>query len=277
MKKIDLYLISDSTGDTVCSVARSAMSQFAGIDVQEHIWPLVRTTGQMDKVLDLIEDHPGPVLYTIVDSELRDQLKARCRSIGVPCVSVLSRIVNELSTYLHLKATPTLVGRHELDDEYFSRVEAISFMISHDDGQATHDLDEADIILVGVSRTSKSPTCVYLAYRGYNAANVPFVPGVPLPSDLLQLKHPMIVGLTIQPDRLLQVRKNRLLSVYEEHNETSYVDQEIVQDEINEARRFFVKQGWPVIDVSRRSVEETAATIIKLYQERKEGGGPGRN
>lgn len=265
---MDLYLISDSTGDTVCSVARSAVSQFPGVDVQEHIWPLIRTSGQMEKVLSLIKEHPGPVLYTIVNSELRDQLKSYCRNIGVPCISVLSRVVNELSTYLHLKASPKLAGRHELDDEYFSRVEAISFMISHDDGQSLHDLGEADIILVGVSRTSKSPTCVYLAYRGYNAANVPYVPGVPLPDELFGLTHPMIVGLTIQPERLMQVRKNRLLSVYEQHNETSYVDEEVIQEEIDEARRYFVKRGWPVIDVTRKSVEETSATIIKLYQER---------
>jgi [pyruvate, water dikinase]-phosphate phosphotransferase / [pyruvate, water dikinase] kinase len=268
MKKFHLHLVSDSTGETVCSVARAAIVQFEGVDAEEHVWALVRSKTQIEKVIAGIKEKPGIVMYTIVGKELRDILGEACAKLGVPCIPVLSRVIADLSTYLNMKISPQPGRQHELDEDYFSRVEAINFTLSHDDGQATWDINEADIILVGASRTSKSPTCVYLAYRGYRAANVPFVMGCPLPDTLLTATHPLIVGLTIGSDRLIQIRKNRLLALHE-NNETDYVDSDAVKEEIAEARKLFMRNNWPIIDVTRRSVEETAATIIQLYQDKK--------
>lgn len=269
MKKFHLHLISDSTGETVCSVARAAIVQFEGIDAVEHVWSLVRTKTQIEKALAGITENPGIVMYTLVGKELRDILQEGCAKLKVPCIPVLSRVIADLSAYLNMKISPQPGRQHELDEDYFSRVEAINFTLSHDDGQSTWDINEADIILIGASRTSKSPTCVYLAYRGFRAANIPFVMGCPLPDSLAAATKPLIVGLTIGSDRLIQIRKNRLLALHEE-TETDYVDVDAVKEEITEARRLFSRNNWPVIDVTRRSVEETAATIIQMYQERKE-------
>lgn len=268
MKQFHLHLVSDSTGETVCSVARAAIVQFEGIDAEEHVWSLIRTRTQVERVLAGIEDHPGVVMYTIVEKELRDLLTNACAKLNVPCIPVLSRVIADLSAYLNMNISPQPGRQYELDENYFSRVEAINFTLAHDDGQSTRDVDEADIILVGVSRTSKSPTCVYLAYRGYRAANIPFVINCPLPANLFTMKKPLIVGLTLSSERLVQIRKNRLLALHEE-KETDYVDIDAVKEEIAIARRLFLKHGWPVIDVTRRSVEETAATIIQYYQVKK--------
>lgn len=268
MRHIHLHLISDSTGETVCSVARASLAQFDGIDAEEHIWSLIRTKGQLEKVVSEIERFPGVVMYTIVDKTLRDMLKKECARINMPCIPILSRIISELSSYLGVQISAHPGKQHELDDDYFSRVEAMNFTIQHDDGQSAWDIDEADIILVGVSRTSKSPTCMYLAHRGYKAANIPYVSGCPLPPNLEGITGPLVVGLTISPETLIHIRKNRLLSIKEEKH-TDYIDLDSVQKEIAEARRFFTKNGWPVVDVTRRSVEETAATIIQWYQEKK--------
>jgi regulator of PEP synthase PpsR (kinase-PPPase family) len=270
MEWTHLHLISDSTAETVCSIARAAMAQLDyNIDLQEHVWSLVRTKGQIDRVLQEIEDKPGIVLYTIVDQDLQERLKKGCIKLNVPCLAVLNRIVVELSSHLNVNITAQPGRQHELDAHYFSRVDAINYTLAHDDGQATRDLEDADIVIVGVSRTSKSPTCVYIAYRGLKAANIPYVSGCPLPNNLFSLQKPLIVGLTISIDRLVQIRKSRLLSICEERD-TDYVDPDIVRDEIKEARKLFTYQGWPIIDVTRRSVEETAATIIQFYQERKQ-------
>jgi regulator of PEP synthase PpsR (kinase-PPPase family) len=268
MKRFHLHLVSDSTGETVCSVARAAIVQFEGVDAEEHVWSLVRTKTQIEKVLAKITENPGIVMYTIVGKELRDALQEGCSKLGVPCIPVLSRVIADLSTYLNMKISPQPGRQHELDEDYFQRVEAINFTLSHDDGQATWDINDADIILVGASRTSKSPTCVYLAYRGYRAANVPFVMGCPLPDSLLSATKPLVVGLTIGSDRLIQIRKNRLLALNED-NETDYVDMDAVKEEIAAARKLFLRHNWPMIDVTRRSVEETAATIIQMYQEHR--------
>ena len=268
MKKFHLHLISDSTGETVCSVARAAIVQFEGLDAEEHVWSLVRTKTQMEKVIAGINEYPGVVMYTIVGKELRDLLQEGCAKLSVPCIPVLSRVIADLSAYLNVKISTQPGRQYELDEDYFSRVEAINFTLAHDDGQSTWDINEAEIILLGVSRTSKSPTCVYLAYRGYRAANIPFVSTSTLPETLFNVTKPLVVGLTISTDRLIQIRKNRLLALQEE-KETDYVDQDAVKNEIAEARRLFTKYHWPVIDVTRRSVEETAAQIIQLYQEKK--------
>ncbi len=264
-----LHLVSDSTGETVSSVARSVMVQFEGMNVEEHFWALVRTKYQIDKVVEGIQKHKGFVLYTIADPELQRYLKKQCQKLNVPSVSVLSRIVSDLSSFFGTKPTGQAGRQYELNEEYFSRVEAINFALTHDDGQSVWDLDEADMIVVGVSRSSKSPTSMYLAYRGFRAANVPYVPGVDLPEGLENLTEPLIVGLTINPDVLVQIRKNRLLQL-NEGRIGAYTSHEEVEEEVLEARKFFVKHGWPIIDVTRRSVEETAAKIIQLYQQKKE-------
>ncbi len=264
-----LYLISDSTGETVSSVARSVMVQFEDVEVEEHFWALIRTKAQVDKVIEAIKQKRGFVLYTIADEPLRRYLKEKCNVLGIPSVSVLSRIVSDLSSFLGVKPTGQSGRQYALDEEYFSRVEAINFALTHDDGQSVWDLEEADIIIVGVSRSSKSPTSMYLAYRGYRAANIPFVPTIELPDVLDSLTEPLIVALTINTETLVQIRKNRLLSLHEEKGD-GYTDYEEVESEVDAAKKFFRQKGWPIIDVSKRSVEETAAKIIQLYQRKKE-------
>lgn len=261
-----LHLVSDSTGETVSSISRSVLSQFDQIECNEHIWSLVRTKGQMERVIEGIQRHPGIVMYTIIDHGLQELLVEACRELNIPCVAVLSRVVMELSRFLGVEAKATVGRQYELDEEYFSRVEAVNFTLAHDDGQLTDELEEADIVLVGVSRTSKTPTSVYLSYRGYNVANVPYVAGCPLPDTLFHLKRPLVVGLVISPDRLLQIRKSRLMSL-NENRETSYVDMDAIKEEIQEARKLFAKYKWPVIDVTRKSVEETTARIMQLYSD----------
>ncbi|MBY0355508.1 MAG: kinase/pyrophosphorylase [Rickettsiales bacterium] len=268
-RRFHIHLISDSTGETVSSVCRAALAQFENIEPDEHIWSLVRTPNQMKKVLAGISENPGVVLYTLVDKELRDILKQHCHQHTLPCIPILSRVISELTAYLGIQTISQPGKQHELNDDYFSRVEAINYALAHDDGQATWELEEADMVVVGVSRTSKSPTCVYLAYRGFKAANVPFVSGVPLPDGLAELKRPLVVGLTIDPDRLLQIRHTRLQSLTGK-GETNYVDIEQIRDEVKESRKIYARYHWPVIDVTRRSVEETAATIIQYYQKHYE-------
>lgn len=268
-KHFYLHLVSDSTGETVSSVSRAALAQFEGVEHEEHMWSLVRTPLQMERVVSGIRTHPGVVFYTLVDPKLRDTLKAECLKLNVPCIPVLATVVAELASYLGMESSVQPGRQHALNEEYFSRVEAINFALAHDDGQGQWELEDADMVLVGVSRTSKSPTCVYLAYRGFKAANIPYVMGCPLPENLEHLKKPLIVGLTIGTDRLLQIRKTRLQSLKQEAD-TNYVDGDLVEQEIEESRKLFRKHRWPVIDVTRRSVEETAATIMQYFQERYE-------
>lgn len=269
MKKFNLHLVSDSTGETVSSVARAALAQFDNVEPEEFSWTLVRTKTQMERVLESIKENPGAVMYTLVDNSLRDMLKMECARRGLPCIAVLSTVVSELSAFLGLETHASPGKQHELNEDYFSRVDAINYSLAHDDGQGHWELEEADIVLVGVSRTSKSPTCVYLAYKGFKTANVPFVLGCPLPPSLDTLKKPLVIGLTINPDRLQQIRKTRLQSLNQEQD-TNYVDMEHMQEEIAESRKLYTKHRWPVIDVTKRSVEETAATIIQHFKKHQE-------
>lgn len=269
MKTIHFHLVSDSTGETVSSVARAAFAQFEGIQSREHLWSLIRTRSQLDRVIATIQSQPGPVMYTLVDSDLRERLKAECLKLDIPCIPVLAPVIRELSAYLQQDTAAMPGKQHEMNEQYFSRVEAINFTLAHDDGQSTWDVNEADIVLVGASRTSKSPTCVYLAYRGFKAANVPYIPKTTVPPALLEATKPLIVGLTINPERLVEIRKSRLQSLNQEET-GNYIDEEQVIDEINEAKKFFRQQKWPVIDVTRRSVEETAATVIQYFHQRYE-------
>jgi hypothetical protein len=272
MKRFNLHLVSDSTGETVSSVARAAMAQFDDAEADEHMWSLVRTKSQMDKVIHGIKENPGPVMFTLVDVELRELLRKECLQLKQPCIAVLNGVVSELSSYLGLETHAVAGRQHQLDDEYFTRVDAINYALAHDDGQAHWELEEADIVLVGPSRTSKSPTCMYLSYKGFKAANVPYVMGCPLPPILTDLRMPLVLGLTISPDRLQQIRKTRLQSLKQE-DDTNYADGEHIQKELEESRKFFHQQRWPVIDVTKRSVEETAANILQQYQKHKERRG----
>ena len=263
---VNLHLVSDATGETNHQVARACLVQFGDIRTNEHVWTLVRTPAHIEKILASATENPGPVLFTLVDPELRRILQDGCQRINVPCVSILDAVVDTLSAYLGTAiARPRPGGQHELDAAYFDRIEAMNFTIAHDDGQMAQTLHEADIVLLGVSRTSKTPTSLYLANRGYKTANIPIVPSVDLPAELFQLTDPFVIGLTNDPNRLIQIRQNRILMLSQRDN-TDYVDLEQVRQEVQNARRLFAKQGWPVIDVTRRSIEETAAAVLQRYQ-----------
>lgn len=267
-KTINLHLVSDSTGETLSSVARAVLSQFEGVESNDLIWPLVRTKPQLDRVLESIAKHPGVVLYTILHDDLIEELRKECFKLQVPCIPVLSHIIAEFSNYLNMNISHTVGRQHLLDGEYFSRVEAISYTLTHDDGQSSWDLYEADIVLVGVSRTSKSPTSVYLSCRGYKTANIPFVSLETIPNSIYELKKPLIVGLIINPEKLVQIRQSRLALIGKDIG-NDYIDIEAVKEEIAESRKLFTKLNCPVIDVTKRSVEETSAKIIHLLQEKK--------
>ncbi len=260
-----LHLVSDATGETINSVARACLVQFQGIEPIEHVWSLIRTKGQMDKALVGIEKDPGPVLFTLVNENLRDQLVEGCRDLDVPCVPVLDPVIHRLAACFGVEISGQPGLQHVLDAEYFGRMDAMNFALTHDDGQIPGEIDKADVILVGVSRTSKTPTCIYLANRGLKAANVPVVPNCPLPNTLLESKQVLIVGLTKDPARLVQVRRNRLRMIAQGQDDTDYVDPVSVREEVAFARKLYQKHDWPVIDVTRRSIEETAATIMNLY------------
>lgn len=265
-----LHLISDATGETVNSVARACLVQFDTIEPIEHIWTLVRTRGQLDKAIAAIEANPGPVLYTMVDDALRAVLTDACRRLDVASVDILDPVMHALGRHFQLTSARRPGRQHALDSVYFDRIEAMDFAIAHDDGQAVGEMQQADVVLVGVSRTSKTPTCIYLAQRGVRAANVPIVPNVPLPEALFRAKGPLIVGLTKDPARLVDVRRTRLRAMGERQEASSYADLETVAAEVQQARRLFVQRGWPVLDVTRRSIEETAAAILTLLQEHRE-------
>ncbi|HMP62863.1 MAG TPA: pyruvate, water dikinase regulatory protein [Phenylobacterium sp.] len=258
-----VHLVSDSTGETLNAMARAVCARFDHVLPIEHIYALVRSQRQLDRALADIEAAPGIVMHTIVDAELRAALEEGCRRLDVACVPALDPLVSALSRYLGASTSTRVGAQHALDHDYFNRMDALNYAIGHDDGQGGQDLEQADVVLVGVSRTSKTPTCIYLAHRGVRAANVPLVPSRPIPDKLLALKNTLVVGLTISPDRLIQIRRNRLLSL-KENRTSAYIDVDSVRDEIVQARRLYERQGWPVIDVTRRSIEETAAAVMNL-------------
>ena len=266
--RFHLHLVSDSTGDTVHSVARACLVQFDEAQAIEHIWSMVRTRSQIDRVIAGVEINRGLVLFTMVNDALRQVLQDGCRRLQVPAIPVLDPIIGALASYLGRESRGMPGKQHLLDSEYFARIDAMTFAINHDDGQSSWGINDADVCLVGVSRSSKTPTCLYLANRGIKAANVPFVPGVPLPDDLLRAKKPLIVGLTNDPERLIHLRRHRL-TLLDQNEATDYTDLEAVRVEVREARRMFAEHHWPVIDVSRRSIEETASSIYKLLMRRQ--------
>ena len=264
-----VHLVSDSTGETLNAMAKAVIARFDGVIPIEHIYALVRSPKQMERVLEEVAGAPGVVLHTLVDRELREQLEEGCRQLKTPQIGALDPLVGALSGYLGANISTRVGAQHALDHGYFNRIGALDFAIAHDDGQGTLDqLEHADVVLCGVSRTSKTPTCIYLANRGIRAANVPLVPGQEDGERLTQLKHPLVVGLTVSPDRLVQIRRNRLEGL-NAARASDYVDHDAVRDETVKARRAFERRGWPTIDVTRRSVEETAAAIINLLSERR--------
>ena len=267
MSKLHLHLVSDSTGETLESVAKAGLGQFEGVEAVKHFWPMVRSEGHLDRVIEEIGRRPGLVIYTLVNGGVRERLETRCAALGLPLVPALDPIVAALSELLGQSATNRPGRQHLMDAAYFRRVDAINYTMVHDDGAASDDWEEADIVLAGVSRSSKTPTSIYLANRGYKTANIPLVPQSPPPGHLFRLVKPLVVGLTTSPDRLIAIRRNRLLTLGQAPD-TDYVDLSAVEAEVAFARRLFADNDVPVIDVTRRSIEETAAAIINLVQAR---------
>lgn len=272
MRSFHLHLVSDATGETVNSVTRACLVQFEGVQPIQHNWWLVRTQGQVERVIAGIEDNPGLVFFTLVDGGVRGLLEEACRQRNIPCISLLDPVMAGLSAFLGVEVQALPGRQYQLDAEYFRRIDAMQFTLMHDDGQLIEAADKADIVLVGVSRSSKTPTCMYLANRGLKCANYPLVPGVPLPPVLEQTKKPLIVGLTRDPKSLADIRRARL-RLLNQTEEAEYAQFERVREEITEARRLFARLGWPVVDVTRRSIEEASATILQLYDKHLEKRG----
>lgn len=264
-----LHLVSDSTGETLITVARAAAAQYTKVIPVEHVHPLVRTPKQLDRVLVEIEEMPGIVLYTLLQGNLVDRLEQKCRDLGLPCLSILGPVLHLFQSYLGAESTHKVGAQHTLNAEYFRRIDALNYTMMHDDGQQADDLEEADVLLIGVSRTSKTPTSIYLANRGVKTANVPLVSGVPLPPDLERLQRPLVVGLYATPERIVQIRKNRLLGLKAYRDDDKYIDPQSVAEEVAVSRRLCARHNWPSIDVSRRSIEETAAAVLALLAERR--------
>lgn len=270
LMRLHVHLLSDSTGETLDNIAKAALAQYDGVETIRHFWPMVRSEAHLERIIQEITQNPGLVLFTLVNQETRRILETQCHMLGLPAVAPLDPVTDALSRMLGQQAKARPGRQHMLDAAYFARVEAIQFTIAHDDGIGWEEWEEADIVLAGVSRSSKTPTSIYLANRGYKTANIPIVIEVPPPAALFTLKHPLVVGLTTSADRLVQVRRNRLLSL-NQSPETAYVDHDFVAREVAHARRLFFDNGWPVIDVTRRSIEETAAAVIGLVNERRGG------
>ncbi|MCG6206143.1 kinase/pyrophosphorylase [Rhodopseudomonas sp. HC1] len=264
-----LHLVSDSTGETLITVSRAVAAQYANVNAVEHVYPLVRSQKQLDRVLQEIEESPGIVLFTLLESELVNRLEAKCQEINSPSLSIIGPVMQLFEAYLGASTTGRVGAQHTLNAEYFQRIDALNYSMMHDDGQHVEGLEEADVVLVGVSRTSKTPTSIYLANRGIRTANVPLVAGIPIPHQLETLKKPLVVSLHATPERLIQVRQNRLLSLGAGAGNDSYIDKQAVTDEVLLARRLSAKYGWSLLDVTRRSIEETAAAIMKLLADRQ--------
>lgn len=267
-----LHLVSDSTGETLTTIAKAAAVQYAQMRAIEHVYPLVRTPRQLQRALQEIEQTPGIVLCTIVNKTLANEIERRCREIQVPCLHVLRPIMQAFEGYLGAASTPTVAGQHVLDADYFRRIEALNFSMAHDDGRLPDNMSDADICILGISRTSKTPTSIYLAQRGFKTTNLPLVPVIPLPKRLTEPHDAFVVCLVASPERIAEIRRNRAMMMADRDLDT-YVDRSQIAAEVTYTRKLSAKFGWPVIDVTRRSVEETAAAIVKLMQDQKGGTG----
>jgi regulator of PEP synthase PpsR (kinase-PPPase family) len=280
--RLNLHLVSDATGETLNAIARATTAQFEHVDIIYHRWSLIRTRFQLHRVLEGIETEPGPVLSTLVDKALRADLELTCGRLQVPLVNVLDPVMNLLAEHIGAQAAARPGKQYVLNADYFRRIDAMHYVLAHDDGQAQAGVAEADVVLVGVSRSSKTPTCFYLANRGIKAANVPLVPNLPEP-DGLDGAHCPVIGLTLDAEALIEIRRHRLRLIGAGNNTgivrqtgIEYVDEEAVKAELLWARRLCNRHGWPVIDVTRRSIEETAATVLQLmdaWHERRRKAG----
>jgi [pyruvate, water dikinase]-phosphate phosphotransferase / [pyruvate, water dikinase] kinase len=266
---LNVHLVSDSTGETLNAVLRAVAPLFEGVTPLEHSYYLVRSRRQLDRVLSEITSYPGVVLFTIASHELRDLLVEHCKSLNIPALPLLDQVLIMWEHHLKMQAGEKTGSKQALDEQYFKRIDALNYTMAHDDGQLVPEFDSAEVVLVGVSRTSKTPTSIYLANRGIRTANFPLVPKAPIPPPILALKKPLVVGLKVSPDRLIAIRRNRLLSLNADDS-SEYVDEDAVREEITDANRLFERQGWPVIDVTRRSIEETSAAILNLLVERNQ-------
>ena len=270
MKKLTVHLVSESSGQTVKHATNTALAKFSDVEVKKYHWPMTRNLKMLDEVFEKVKVKPGVILYTVSDEGLRDALKKFCFEMKIPCVSVVSKIVKEIAEYIGESADSGVGYTNKFDETYFDKVDAIEYSLRHDDGQILDDLEEADIILIGLSRTSKTPTSVYLSYNGFKTANIPLVSGCPFPDILPTMNNPVIFGLIINPGRLVEIRESRmnLLQVTENSN---YTDIKTIQDECRQVKRICYENNWKVIDVSMRSIEETAAIIMKAYYDQKKG------
>jgi regulator of PEP synthase PpsR (kinase-PPPase family) len=264
-----LHLVSDSTGETLITVSRAVAAQYANVTPVEHVYPLVRSQKQLDRVLAEIEEAPGIVLFTLLEKDLVARLEAKCQEINSPSLSIIGPVMQLFQAYLGAATIGRVGAQHTLNADYFRRIDALNYTMMHDDGQHVEGLEEADVVLVGVSRTSKTPTSIYLANRGIRTANVPLVPGIAIPRQLESLRTPLVVSLHAAPERLIQVRQNRLLSIGTRAGNDTYIDRQSVADEVTYARRLSAKHDWVQLDVTRRSIEETAAAIMKLFADRQ--------
>jgi len=264
-----LHLVSDATGETLITVARAAAAQYIGVSPIEHLYPMVRSRKQLDHALSEISESPGLVLYTLLEEDLIQVLENKCRDLALPCMSVLGPVLRLFQSYLGAETIHRAGAQHVLNAEYFQRIDALNYTMFHDDGQHTEGLQEADVVLVGISRTSKTPTSIYLANRGIKTGNVPLVPGVPLPTAVEKLTRPLVVGLYASPERIVQIRENRLLGLKAHRDDDRYIDKIAVAEEVAFSRRLCATHNWPSIDVTRRSIEETAAAVMRLLSERR--------
>ena len=265
-----LHLVSDSTGETLRTISRAATVQYGEVRAIEHVHPLLRSQRQLERVLQEIEQTPGIVLYTVIDRQLGLELESRCNGLKLPCVPVLDPIMKVFDSYLGAPHSPVVGGQHVLDADYFRRIDALNFTMLHDDGHVPDDLDKADIVILGISRTSKTPTSIYLANRGYKTTNIPLVLGLPLPSQLDKPTKAFVVGLVANPERIAQIRRHRVMTLADRQL-GDYVDRGLIAKEVAYSRQLCQRYGWPVIDVTRRSIEETAAAIIQCVEARKAG------
>lgn len=259
-----LHLISDATGETLLAAGRAASAQYKNARAIEHMYPLIRTERQLLKVLEEIDEAPGIVLYTVVDQQLAQIIDKKCAEMGLPCVSVLEPVLGVFQSYLGAPAGRRVGAQHVLDADYFRRIDALNFTMEHDDGQLVDDAEQADVVLIGISRTSKTPTSIYLANRGIKTMNIPIVLGVPIPQSVIYARHPLVVGLIATAERISHIRENRLLGSSVGYDSQSYVDRTVIAQELTYARQICSRHGWPMLDVSRRSIEETAAAIVAL-------------
>ncbi len=269
-KHFHLHMVSDATGETLLSVARAACAQYSNSQSVEHVHSLIRTDQQLERVMEHIEREPGIVLYTLVNKEHGAKLEEFCRNLMVPVCNILSPVFDLFQSYLGSSQTGQAGAQHNLDKSYFNRIEAMNFTLAHDDGQSPQTISDADIILIGISRTSKTPTSVYLANRGLRVANIPIVPNLPLPAPLHQMKKPTIIGLIASPRHILQIRQNRILGFKNEGKQSDYLNRNQISEEIAHTRRLCQTNQWPILDVTRKSIEETAAEIFQNHQKHQQ-------